>query len=373
MKAIHAVLKALPKVPPVPSLFTGGQLRPHPPSADTADPASQRWYWRQADRHAQIVQVHELAAQGLSQRAIALRTGHNRRTVKLWLAQPVPPLPPEMPKTLSGIAALPAPQQRRERKVQLRQQVHTLAQEGFTYSAIARQTGLHRLTVKSWLAQAPEGPDGEPVSPAPQASETQPPPDGWADWQQVRQLRADLQRQRFLLLRRPDRLDPEEQQQVAGLLASPVGAELAVIRNFLVDWHAVWHDQNGQRRSLAEAQVLFEAWQRNIASAAIPSLHRIQELATPERFVKLSQFLRDPHWEPTNNGAERTGRQFRHRQGPHFNLRSEATISTSINVAAVLHKKTSEAPCPSRLHTCQRGRRAEQPAIPALQPTPLAG
>lgn len=178
-------------------MFTGGQLRPHPPSADTADPASQRWYWRQADRHAQIAQVHELAAQGLSQRAIALRTGHNRRTVKLWLAQPVPPLPPEMPKTLSGIAALPAPQQRRERKVQLRQQVHTLAQEGFTYSAIARQTGLHRLTVKSWLAQAPEGPDGEPVSPAPQASETQPPPDGWADWQQVRQLRADLKDSAF--------------------------------------------------------------------------------------------------------------------------------------------------------------------------------
>ena len=51
MKAIHAVLKALPKAPPVLSSFTGGQLRPHPPSADVTDPASQRWYWRQAARH----------------------------------------------------------------------------------------------------------------------------------------------------------------------------------------------------------------------------------------------------------------------------------------------------------------------------------
>lgn len=373
MKAIHAVLKALPKAPPVPSLFTGGQLRPHPPSPDATDPASQRWYWRQADRRTQIAQVHALATQGLSQRAIAHRTGHNRRTVKLWLEAPVPPLPPEMPETLSGIAALPAPQQRRERKLQLRQQVHTLAQEGLSYSAIARQTGLHRLTVKSWLKHTPEGPDVEPVSSAPQASETLPPPDGWSDWQQVRQLRTDLQKQRFLLLRRPDRLGPEEQQQVAGLLASPVGAELAVIRNFLVDWHAIWHDQNGQRRNLAEAQTLFEAWQQNIASAAIPSLHRIQEQATPESFVKLSQFLRDPHWEQTNNGAERTGRQFRHRQGPHFNMRSEATIAMSINVAAVLHKEASVAPCLPRLHTCQRGRRAKQSAPTALQPNTQAG
>ena len=43
-----------------------------------------------------------------------------------------------------------------------------------------------------------------------------PPPDGWSNWQQVRQIRADLQKHRFLLLRRPDRLNTEEQQQVAG-------------------------------------------------------------------------------------------------------------------------------------------------------------
>ena len=212
-------------------------------------------------------------------------------------------------------------------------------------------------------------PSEEQVLPAPQENETMPPPDGWSNWHQVRQIRADLQKHRFLLLRRPDRLNTEEQQQVEQLLASPVGAELAVIRNFLADWHRIWRDDSGQRRSLPEAQALFEAWQQNTASAALPSLGRIQEQATTERFVKLSQFLRDPNWEPTNNGAERTGRQFRHRQAPHFNLRSEAAIAMSINVAAVLRKKATEAPCPLRLHTCQRGRRAKQPRVPAVYPS----
>jgi hypothetical protein len=114
--------------------------------------------------------------------------------------------------------------------------------------------------------------------------------------------------------------------------------------------------------------VLFDAWQQNTASATIPSLHRIQEPATPERFVKLSQLLRELHWEQTNNGAERTGRQFRRRQEPHFNMRLEATIVILINVAAVLHKEASETSCPPRLHTCQRGRRAKPSALTALQP-----
>ena len=107
MKVVNAIRKAIPHPPPAPSTRGGGPVRDHPPTDDPTDPASQRWYWRQADRHAKISHVHELAEQGLSQRATARQTGHHRHTVKKWLNQPIPPLPENMLVELSDIAPLP--------------------------------------------------------------------------------------------------------------------------------------------------------------------------------------------------------------------------------------------------------------------------
>jgi hypothetical protein len=39
-----------------------------------------------------------------------------------------------------------------------------------------------------------------------------------------------------------------------------VGAQLQVIHSFLLDWYSLWTDEGGQRRSLTDAQIRFEAW-----------------------------------------------------------------------------------------------------------------
>jgi hypothetical protein len=71
----------------------------------------------------------------------------------------------------------------------------------------------------------------------------------------------------------------------------------------------------------------------------------------------LSHFLQQPEWEATNNGAERAGRAFRHRQAPHFNLRSKEAIGGAITVTACLRKEAVTKPAAPSLHTCQRGRK----------------
>lgn len=143
---------------------------------------------------------------------------------------------------------------------------------------------------------------------------------------------------------------------MATLLASPVGAELQVGRAFLVDWYRIWNDENGEQCSLTEAQRRFETWQRDASYVASPALQSVQQRFTQAKFESLSHFLRQPTWEATNNGAERTGRLFRHQQAPHFNQRNKDTIAASLTVEACLRKQaltTATRP----LHTCQRGRK----------------
>src|SRR5512137_369271 len=176
--------------------------------------------------------MHGLAAQGLSQRAIARQTGHNRKTVKRWLQQE-----PEF--ILVGVAsdtdaATPPPARadqrilkqsaRREKLVQ----VHAMSDQGHSYSAIARQVGLHRVTVKKWLqeellAEA----DSSAISPEERA-EPEPPPAPWSNWEEVKQLREMLKEHRFLLLRRPEHLSVVEQALATTLLEQAGCADLRV-------------------------------------------------------------------------------------------------------------------------------------------------
>jgi hypothetical protein len=166
-----------------------------------------------------------------------------------------------------------------------------------------------------------------------------------------------LQEHRFVLLKRPEHLDEEEQRHLVALLDSPVGPELQVGRDFLVDWYRIWGEEIGQRRTLAEAEARYQTWQTNASYAAVPVLYRLQQRFTPAKFAQMSQFLRQSAWKATNNGAERAGRAFRHRQAPHFNLRDKETIAASMTVAACLRKEAVTAPPMEALHTCQRGRK----------------
>ena len=364
LEVIKAVRKQLPNPPPMPGVGRGGPLHPQPPNADPNDPATQRWHWRRATRRAGIAEMHGLAAQGLSQRAIARQTGHNRKTVKHWLQQEPEFILVGAPSGTQAATPPPTTADQRILKQTARQdklaQVHALGDQGHSYSAIARQVGIHRVTVKKWLQEELPAEADRPTTLPEERTESEAPPVPWANWEQVQQIRETLKEHRFLLLRRPEHLSAVEQAVVTTLLEQPGCAELRVARDFLIDWYRLWTDENRQRRAGAEAQACFETWRANVTYAAIPALKRSQDRLTPARFESLSQFLHHPDWEATNNGAERAGRAFRHRQAPHFNLRKDTSIERSIVVTARLRQQGHTEPGNQRLHTCQRGRRSAQ-------------
>jgi transposase len=364
MKAINRLRKSLPHPPLRPGRRGGGPLRDWPPNEDPSDPAVQHWYWRKLQQRARIARVHELAEQGLSQRAIARQTGHHRGTIRQWLAHPVPPIPEDMPEGIADSASLPAPDQRREKKQRLMRQVHTLRQRQLSYSAISRQVGLHRVTVKKWLQQnSPPGSEEESIDHEAADVEWVPPPNPWSSWEEIRQTREALNKHRFLFMRRPENLDEDDEQQIRLLLSSPIGKELAVVRSFLVDWYGLWTRADGQPHTLDEARTRYQDWRTQTDYRTVPPLRRVQEQMTESKFERMSQFLRHPDWEATNNGAERMGRAFRHRQGPHFNLRSEAAIEGGLVVAAFQKKETVTQRSLRSVNRCRRGRKSCKPAV----------
>ena len=381
---------ALPAPPPRPRQGRGGPLTPQPPTPHPDDPASQQWHLRRARRHKELTEVHALARRGYTQRAIAAHTGHNRRTIRLWLAQEIPDLSAQTQEIAARLAdGADLPLRRRRRTPERQARVRALREEGLSHAAIARITGLHRVTVSQWLTtELPSTPqregdhetDGarggvlrETASDAEEHTEAEAlvageaawsaPPAPWSSWEQVHQVRAALKEHRWLLLRRPDHLTTEQQQVMDALITGPAGDLVGVARRFLLAWYTLWRTDQGQRRPLAEAQERYEAWRTDPAYQALPSLRKVQDLMTPAHFAHLSQFLRHAHWEATNNGAERSGRAFRHGQASHFRLRTPDAIAGALRVVTEQTKERATVPPPPRLRFCQRGRpprRAQQ-------------
>lgn len=246
-------------------------------------------------------------------------------------------------------------------------QVQRFAAQGYSQRAIARQMGLHRKTVKCFLAQEKPCVEGTPVLlpeaeetpcplPPPLQEETQPPAP-WPSWDAVRQVREDLKQHRFLLLCRADHLTNAEDTIVAALLASPVGPRLQLAHRFVREWYAFWRDDCGARRTPDEARTRYTAWQATSAYQDIPVLRRALERVPEPHFTKLSQFLRHAHWEATNDGAERAGRGFRHEEAAHFQLRSARSVADTLTAQAVLHKARCTTPLPCPHERKARGRR----------------
>ena len=381
---VRLARRSLPTPPPRPRQGRGGPVAAQPPTHHRNDPATQQWHVRRARRHAEMTEVHALARQGYSHHAIAHHTGRHRRTIRSWLAQEVPTLSTETQEIAARVATEGADTILRRRRCTPERQARLveLAREGLSHSAIARITGLHRVTVSRWLkVEAPAAarvapptvcdPErlpayedarmaDDPARAATDPPETDhalaPPPAPWTSWDQVWQVREALKEQRWLLLRRPEHLTPEQQATVDALISSPAGDLVGVARRFLLDWYALWRTEDGQRRPLDEAQERYERWRTDPAYQALPALQKVQDVMTPTRFARLSQFLRQAHWEATNNGAERAGRAFRHRQAPHFRLRTERAIADPLRVITCHAKERATSPPVPLLKLCPRGR-----------------
>lgn len=148
------------------------------------------------------------------------------------------------------------------------------------------------------------------------------------------------------MVRRPEHLDVNEEARLRALLESPIGIDLRVARHFLTAWYAIGQDEMGKRRDTVGAHECYETWQTNLEYRRLAPLRRIQQSIDAARFDRLSHFLRDPLWEATNNGGERMGRTFRHRQKPHFNLRTTTSIEEALRVRACLHHDAVTSPLP---------------------------
>jgi transposase len=348
LEVIQTIRRSLPTPPAKPGRRWGGRLRASPPTDNPDDPEYQRWQLRQATRQAGIAQVHALARQGRSHSAIARQLGINRRTVTAWLAlEPPTTVPEDLADTWHDRRLPDAETMRRQARQAKQAQVRALADQGYSYSAIARQVGLHRVTVSKWLnhtslaqAHSPaEPPPNTPEAASPAPVSASQPPLPWKAWDEVRVVREALQEHRYLFLRRPKHLSADQQAQIDALLASSVGPQLQVARQFLEEWYLLWYDSAGQRRTPSEAREHFSTWSGNAAYAALAPLRRVQERMSAQ-YERLSHFLHNPRWEATNNGAERMGRAFRHHQAPHFNLRNPTSMEGAIVVMAS-HRKAA--------------------------------
>jgi NADH-quinone oxidoreductase subunit I len=166
-----------------------------------------------------------------------------------------------------------------------------------------------------------------------------PPPAPWQSWDQVQAAKEALRTYRFLLLRRPEHLNEEEQAQLERLLGLPGGERLRQARRFLEEWYAIPTDEHGTRRTPEEAWERWHCWRQNAAYRQLAPLRRVLERMDGDRARQVLAFLQHPEWEATNNGAERGGRQFRHLQAACFKLRTEAAIDGSLKAWATQTKE----------------------------------
>jgi transposase len=302
-----------------------------------------------------------------------LLTSEVYKAVAALRKKEVPQPPPVQPKrTLKGLAGKnPSP-----RKLAFYKQaigrVFALKEQGNSIREIRRQTGHSRNTIKKWLSggvprvitetRLPDGMTPEEVlaeeDSAYTPSEIPPPPPPWSDWEQVRKVRKLLWECRYVMLRRPDHLTAEHRGNLRYLLDSPIGEHVGLMREFLEEWYALFHDERRERRSIQQAKERYERLRGDERYRALAPLARLQARLCEEHFEKISSFLRRPQWEATNNAAERGARGFRHLQAPHYNLRRTHSIDDAVKARAQLLGKQSAAtrsPPPGR---CARGRKA---------------
>ena len=312
-KAVVALRKSIPKPPPVSQRVSLKGLPRKYPLPE-----------KLAAHRAAIARVYALHEQGVSIRGIRRRTGHSRNTIKRWLKG-------EIPRVISQSEV---PTQ------------WALLEELIT----EKEPEEHSSSATHPPASAP--PEAPVVPEAP--------PSPWKDWEEVRHVRSLLWKCRYIIiLRRPDHLSDEDQDELDRLFKSPVGEHLRMVRSFLEEWYLIFYDEQRNRRTLREAREHYETLMRDPCYQKLKPLTRLQARFDEAQFERISSFLRSERWEATNNGAERTARAFRHLQAPHYNFRKPESIERAVRATASLSKEASPTgePPPGR---SARGRKAKR-------------
>jgi hypothetical protein len=317
-KAVMALRKSIPKPPPVTQQVS---LRGLPRKYPLPE--------KLAAHRAAIARVYALHEQGVSIRGIRRRTGHSRNTIKRWLKGEIP----------SSISQAELPTQ------------WTLLEE------IKEILGGEKESEEHSSSSSPTCPPTSTPPEAPTVPEV--PPSPWKDWEEVRHVRSLLWKCRYLILRRPDHLSDEDEDELNHLFESQVGEHIRLVRSFLEEWYLIFYDEQRNRRTLKEARERYDTLMRDPCYQKLKPLARLQARFGEAQFERISAFLRSEEWESTNNGAERTARAFRHLQAPHYNFRKPESIERALRARASLSKEASPTggPPPGR---CARGRKAKR-------------
>lgn len=305
-------------------------------------------------------------------------TGEIYKAIATLRKKEIPKPPPVKPeRTLKGMPGNNPSTEKLAFYQQAIARVFALKEQGIAIREIRRQTGHSRNTIKRWLSggapkvitetglpdgRSPEEVLAEDSSDADASSEVPEPPSPWSDWEQVRKVRKLLWENRYVMLRRPDHLSAEHRQDLRFLLESPVGEQFSLMREFLEQWYALFHDEQCNKRSLEGARERYEHLRNDERYRSLKPLARLQARFGEQHFEKISAFLRSPQWESTNNAAERSARTFRHLQSPHYNLRRKHSIENAVKAKARLGKQPSTAAQRLAPGRCNRGRKTRRVA-----------
>jgi hypothetical protein len=306
-KAIMALRKSVPKPPPVTQQVS---LRGLPRKYPLPE--------KLAAHRAAIARVYALYEQGVSIRGIRRRTGHSRNTIKRWLKG-------EIPRSIS-------------------------------------QAELPTEWILDEILGEKEPEEQRPSCPPSSTPEAliipEVPSSPWKDWEEVRKVRSLLWKCRYIILRRPDHLSDEDEDELNHLFESPVGEPIRLVRSFLEEWYLIFYDESRNRRTLQEAKEHYDSLMRDPRYQKLEPLARLQARFGEAQFRSISAFLGSEKWEATNNGAERGARSFRHLQSAHYDFRKPPSIEAAIKARAWLCKEENTAPSGPPAGRCARGRKA---------------
>lgn len=179
-----------------------------------------------------------------------------------------------------------------------------------------------------------------------------------------------VSKHRFLFVRRPDHLSPENRQHLAR--AACISPELAVIRRFTDQLHELLSPQ----QTPASARQLRDQMMKTQDYHAHPRLVRILRRLEGKKLEPFIAYLSSPGLERTTNHVERKNRRFRLLQKTRYKRRKLPTIAGAMKLELMYQKSRWEQAHPrgQPVESLPVVRQAQTPEAERTQnvPSPIA-